>query len=155
MLELVHMFLNEPTWDEAAMERAKQIWVSHHRSLTKSLERSTADRVMEAMLGPERYVAPCFHSCHGDIRLLAFVLLAAYFGMTDYGGRTLLKHKWWLCQATKRWVWVMFCHWPGKRSWRYATSFRCLSNLQRELMHWQRSTASVWRCLLDEAPTTC
>ncbi|DBA67043.1 TPA: hypothetical protein ACH3X2_001377 [Trebouxia sp. C0005] len=54
VLELVHMFLNEPTWDEAAMERAKQIWVSHHRSLTKSLERSTADRVMEAMLGPER-----------------------------------------------------------------------------------------------------
>ena len=56
VLELVHMFLNEPTWDEAAMERAKQIWVSHHRSLTKSLERSTADRVMEAMLGPERCV---------------------------------------------------------------------------------------------------
>lgn len=68
VLELVHMFLNEPTWDEAAMERAKQIWVSHHRSLTKSLERSTADRVMEAMLGPERYVPPAVCSGHGDMK---------------------------------------------------------------------------------------
>lgn len=54
MLELVHLFLEQPCWEEAAMERAKQIWVSHHRSLTKSLERATADRVMESMLGPER-----------------------------------------------------------------------------------------------------
>ena len=56
MLELVHLFLEQPCWEEAAMERAKQIWVSHHRSLTKSLERATADRVMESMLGPERYL---------------------------------------------------------------------------------------------------
>ena len=54
VLELVHLFLNAPVWSEAAMERAKGIWISHHRSLTKSLERSTADRVMDAMLGPER-----------------------------------------------------------------------------------------------------
>ncbi len=69
VLELVHMFLNEPTWDEAAMERAKQIWVSHHRSLTKSLERSTADHVMEAMLGPERCVPAPFCSVCGGIAL--------------------------------------------------------------------------------------
>ena len=54
VLELVHLFLNAPVWSEAAMERAKAIWVSHHRSLTKSLERSSADRVMDAMMGPER-----------------------------------------------------------------------------------------------------
>ena len=54
VLQLVHLFLNAPVWSEAAMERAKGVWISHHRSLTKSLERSTADRVMDAMLGPER-----------------------------------------------------------------------------------------------------
>lgn len=54
MLELVHLFLDAPVWSEAAMERAKGIWINHHRSLAKSLERSTADRVMDAMLGPER-----------------------------------------------------------------------------------------------------
>lgn len=54
MLELVHLFLDAPVWSEAAMERAKAIWISHHRSLTKSLERSSADRVYDAMLGPER-----------------------------------------------------------------------------------------------------
>ena len=63
VLELVHLFLNAPVWSEAAMERAKGIWVSHHRSLTKSLERSTADRVMDAMLGPERYTHHVAHSC--------------------------------------------------------------------------------------------
>ena len=54
VMELVHLFMDAPVWEEAAMERAKQIWLSHHRSLTKSLERSTADHVMESMLGPER-----------------------------------------------------------------------------------------------------
>lgn len=56
MLELVHLFLAAPCWEEAAMERSKQVWTSNHRSLTKSLERSTADRVMEAMLGSDRQV---------------------------------------------------------------------------------------------------
>lgn len=57
VMELVHLFMDAPVWEEAAMERAKQIWLSHHRSLTKSLERSTADHVMESMLGPERWSA--------------------------------------------------------------------------------------------------
>ena len=64
VLELVHLLLDEPCWEEAAMERAKQVWISNHRSLTKSLERSTADRVMEAMLGPDR----------SALLLLAFVI---------------------------------------------------------------------------------
>ncbi len=54
VLELVHLFLDAPRWEVDAMERAKQIWTSHHRSLTKSLERSTVDRVLGALLGPEK-----------------------------------------------------------------------------------------------------
>ena len=64
VLELVHLFLDAPVWSEAAMERAKAVWISHHRSLTKSLERSSADRVMDAMLGPERsLVQSLLHAC--------------------------------------------------------------------------------------------
>ena len=36
------------------MERAKQMYLSHYRSLPKSLERATADRIMAAMMGPDR-----------------------------------------------------------------------------------------------------
>ena len=63
VLQLVHLFLDKPQWETAAMERAKQAWTSHYRSLTKSLERATADRVMAAMLGPERYSTPLIISC--------------------------------------------------------------------------------------------
>lgn len=34
-------------WDETAMERAKQMYLSHFRSQSKSLERATADRIMQ------------------------------------------------------------------------------------------------------------
>jgi hypothetical protein len=54
VLELVHLFLTQPRWEEAAMERAKQMYLSHYRSLPKSLERATADRIMAAMMGPDR-----------------------------------------------------------------------------------------------------
>jgi len=54
VLELVHLFLTQPRWEEPAMERAKQMYLSHYRSLPKSLERATADRIMAAMMGPDR-----------------------------------------------------------------------------------------------------
>ena len=54
-LQLLHLFLEAPAWEEAAMDRAKQLYVSHYRALPKSLERASADRVMSAMLGPDRY----------------------------------------------------------------------------------------------------
>ena len=57
MLELVHLFLTQPRWEEPAMERAKQMYLSHYRSLPKSLERATADRIMAAMMGPDRWGA--------------------------------------------------------------------------------------------------
>ena len=50
----MHLFLTQPRWEEAAMERAKQMYLSHYRSLPKSLERATADRIMAAMMGPDR-----------------------------------------------------------------------------------------------------
>lgn len=54
VLELLHLFLEQPRWEEGAMERAKQMFTSHFRSLPKNLERATADRVVSAMVGPDR-----------------------------------------------------------------------------------------------------
>lgn len=54
VLQLLHLFLEAPRWEEAAMERSKQMYVSHYRALPKSLERATADRIMGAMLGDDR-----------------------------------------------------------------------------------------------------
>ena len=54
VLQLLHLFLEQPRWEGAAMERSKQQYLSHYRSLSKSLERATADRILEAMLGPDR-----------------------------------------------------------------------------------------------------
>ena len=55
-MELLHLFLEAPQWEQSAMERAKQMWLSHYRALGKGLERATADRIMTSMLGPDRWV---------------------------------------------------------------------------------------------------
>lgn len=60
-LQLLHLFLEAPAWDASAMERAKQLYISHYRALPKSLERASADRIMAAMLGPDRCAAGCAH----------------------------------------------------------------------------------------------
>jgi len=57
VLEMLHLFLEAPRWEERAMERAKQMYLSHYRSLSKGLERATADRVMGTLLGPDRRAA--------------------------------------------------------------------------------------------------
>ena len=54
VMELLHLFLEAPRWEESAMARAKQMWLSHYRALGKGLERATADRIMTSMLGPDR-----------------------------------------------------------------------------------------------------
>lgn len=54
MMELLHLFLEAPRWEQSAMDRAKQMWLSHYRALGKGLERATADRIMTSMLGPDR-----------------------------------------------------------------------------------------------------
>jgi len=64
VMELLHLFLESPRWEESAMERAKQMYLSHYRSLSKGLERSTVDRVTSCMLGPDRR-APDNTEIHG------------------------------------------------------------------------------------------
>ena len=57
-MELLHLFLEAPRWEQNAMERAKQMWLSHYRALGKGLERATADRIMTSMLGSDRSDMP-------------------------------------------------------------------------------------------------
>lgn len=54
VLELLHLLLEQPSWNDTALERAKQVYLSHYRTQQKSLERATAMRLMEVMLGPVR-----------------------------------------------------------------------------------------------------
>ncbi|CAG9466529.1 unnamed protein product [Pedinophyceae sp. YPF-701] len=54
VFELMHQFLEAPRWEESALERSKKMFVSHYQSMAKSLERATADRIMDAMIGPDR-----------------------------------------------------------------------------------------------------
>ncbi|CAA6672630.1 unnamed protein product [Spirodela intermedia] len=57
--QLLHMVLEHSVWLEDAFERARQLYVSYYRSIPKSLERSTAHKLMLAMLsGDERFVEP-------------------------------------------------------------------------------------------------
>ncbi|GMH25761.1 hypothetical protein Nepgr_027604 [Nepenthes gracilis] len=57
--ELLHMVLEHSVWLDDAFDRARQLYLSYYRSIPKSLERSTAHRLMLAMLnGDERFVEP-------------------------------------------------------------------------------------------------
>ncbi|KAJ4963796.1 hypothetical protein NE237_023735 [Protea cynaroides] len=57
--QLLHMVLEHNVWLEDAFDRAKQLYLSYYRSIPKSLERSTAHKLMLAMLdGDERFVEP-------------------------------------------------------------------------------------------------
>ncbi|XP_022965458.1 stromal processing peptidase, chloroplastic-like isoform X1 [Cucurbita maxima] len=57
--QLLHMVLEHSVWLEDAFDRAKQLYMSYYWSIPKSLERSTAHKLMLAMLnGDERFVEP-------------------------------------------------------------------------------------------------
>ncbi|XP_016500156.1 stromal processing peptidase, chloroplastic isoform X1 [Nicotiana tabacum] len=61
--QLLHMVLEHSVWLDDAFDRAKQLYLSYYRSIPKSLERSTAHKLMLAMLnGDERFVEPTPHS---------------------------------------------------------------------------------------------
>ncbi|XP_024020096.1 stromal processing peptidase, chloroplastic isoform X2 [Morus notabilis] len=57
--QLLHMVLERSVWLDDAFDRARQLYLSYYRSIPKSLERSTAHKLMLAMLdGDERFVEP-------------------------------------------------------------------------------------------------
>ncbi|KAM6562151.1 hypothetical protein CsatB_022149 [Cannabis sativa] len=57
--QLLHMVLEHSVWLDDAFDRARQLYLSYYRSIPKSLERSTAHKLMIAMLdGDERFVEP-------------------------------------------------------------------------------------------------
>ncbi|CAA3007098.1 stromal processing peptidase, chloroplastic [Olea europaea var. sylvestris] len=57
--QLLHMVLEHSVWLDDAFDRARQLYLSYYRSIPKSLERSTAHKLMMAMLdGDERFVEP-------------------------------------------------------------------------------------------------
>ncbi|XP_019423435.1 PREDICTED: stromal processing peptidase, chloroplastic-like isoform X2 [Lupinus angustifolius] len=57
--QLLHMVLEHSVWVDDAFDRARQLYLSYYRSIPKSLERSTAHKLMVAMLdGDERFVEP-------------------------------------------------------------------------------------------------
>ncbi|AQK81937.1 Stromal processing peptidase chloroplastic [Zea mays] len=61
--QLLHMVLEHNVWLEDAFNRATQLYLSYYRSIPKSLERSTAHKLMLAMLNhDERFVEPSPHS---------------------------------------------------------------------------------------------
>lgn len=56
---LLLLFFQHSVWLEDAFDRAKQLYLSYYRSIPKSLERSTACKLMHAMLnGDQRFVEP-------------------------------------------------------------------------------------------------
>ncbi|CAN6700027.1 unnamed protein product [Malus baccata var. baccata] len=57
--QLLHMVLEHSVWLDDAFDRARQLYLSYYRSIPKSLERSTAHKLMLAMMdGDERFVEP-------------------------------------------------------------------------------------------------
>ncbi|KAL8236008.1 hypothetical protein R6Q59_017089 [Mikania micrantha] len=61
--QLLHMVLEHSVWLDDAFDRARQLYLSYYRSIPKSLERSTAHKLMTAMLNEdERFVEPTPHS---------------------------------------------------------------------------------------------
>lgn len=58
-LKATPLVLQHNIWLEDALDRAKQLYLSHYRSMPKSLERATAHRLMRAMFkDEERFIEP-------------------------------------------------------------------------------------------------
>ncbi|EXB88265.1 hypothetical protein L484_020331 [Morus notabilis] len=56
--QLLHMLLEQSIWLEDAFDRARQLLLSNFQSNLKSLEQSTARKLMLAMLEDERFIEP-------------------------------------------------------------------------------------------------
>ena len=51
VMEMIHLLLQSPRWDESSLTRAKQAYRVHYSSLGKSLERATLNNALTAMVG--------------------------------------------------------------------------------------------------------
>jgi predicted Zn-dependent peptidase len=51
VMEMIHLLLQSPRWDEPSLVRAKQAYRAHYSSLGKSLERVTLNNALTAMVG--------------------------------------------------------------------------------------------------------
>lgn len=53
-LQLLHLVLTRPRWEGSAFERAKQLYASHWRASTRSLERAASNTLIQTLLGDDR-----------------------------------------------------------------------------------------------------
>ena len=59
VMELVHLLVESPDFTESAFERAKQSHMSNYRGINGSLERTTSDRLLRALLDNDnRFLEP-------------------------------------------------------------------------------------------------
>ncbi|GMH43786.1 hypothetical protein BSKO_11720 [Bryopsis sp. KO-2023] len=59
VLQVLHLFLESPRWEDSAVARAKQIYASNFRTQQKSLEGATIHRLRSAMFGKDhRFMDP-------------------------------------------------------------------------------------------------
>ena len=56
-LETAFLFVAEPQWTQDGLDRAKQRWITTHRSNQLSLEKGTTERIFRAMFAYERCAA--------------------------------------------------------------------------------------------------
>eukprot|EP00237_Pycnococcus_provasolii_P000043 CAMPEP_0119197254 /NCGR_PEP_ID=MMETSP1316-20130426/13197_1 /TAXON_ID=41880 /ORGANISM="Pycnococcus provasolii, Strain RCC2336" /LENGTH=1235 /DNA_ID=CAMNT_0007193039 /DNA_START=21 /DNA_END=3730 /DNA_ORIENTATION=+ len=50
VMELLHLWLSSPKWDESAFDRSKEMHKTHYRSVSKSLEKATADGILRELV---------------------------------------------------------------------------------------------------------
>ena len=98
--------LQHSVWLEDAFDRARQLYLSYYRSIPKSLERSTAHKLMLAMLdGDERFVEPTPNSLQN--LTLQSVKDAV---MNQFVGNNMEVHSYLLLDLFCEHHWMTYCY---------------------------------------------
>ena len=58
ILEIIHLLIEKPNWEETALERVKDIYRMFELNTTKNLELTTHDAINKAMYGDRRFMDP-------------------------------------------------------------------------------------------------
>lgn len=58
ILEIIHLLIEKPNWEESALERVKDIYRMFELNTTKNLELMTHDAINKAMYGDRRFMDP-------------------------------------------------------------------------------------------------